>query len=213
MNTVRPGILAVALLALVLAGCSARIGGSKGLDEVADDLRAENSELREKLRLAEADRAELRVKLADRAGTPQAAEIADATPRLAGIEIDSLSGQDRAGGWSIYVTPFDGRRRFLQPVGTLEVRVKSADGHTLATRTLSPLELREAYRSSFTGTHYEIELAPAAAGDVTPPGSDAKNQTLEAVLTEPGGQRFEATRTIEPRETGTETAQTASKPR
>lgn len=154
---------------LLLAGCNLRIGGSEGLDKVADDLRAQNHSLRDELAAAEAERDELRAKLA--ALSRDTAEVAEATPRIAGIELDSLSGLSPDGkSFLFYVRPYDGRRRFLQAVGELTLTVEREGSPIAGPLVLSPAQLRDAYRSGFTGTHYSAELpAPAhgLAGELT----------------------------------------------
>lgn len=157
------------LLLLLLAGCNLRIGGSVGLDKVADDLRAENHGLRDQLAATGAERDELKAKLA--ALGRDTAEVAEATPRVAGIELDPLSGLSPDGkSFLFYVRPYDGRRRFLQAVGELTVTVER-DGSPLAgPLVLSPSQLRDAYRSGLTGVHYTAELpapGPRAVGVVT----------------------------------------------
>ena len=89
----------------------------------------------------------------------------------------------------VYIRPFDGRQRFVQVVGTLTVEARylpasatqgaddrsleagvrsssggdggvAGGGVLLGAATLGPSELREAYRSGFTGTHYTVRLTP-----------------------------------------------------
>ena len=99
-------------------------------------------------------------------------DTAIAAARLVSIEIDRLSGWvpgDPAApvrGWAAYVRTLDGRGRALQVSGTLTLEVRDDAGVLLARRVLGPAELRDAYRSSFAGTHYVVEGAAAgAAGD------------------------------------------------
>ena len=145
-------------------------------------------------------------------------------PRIASIEIDMLSGpvadsQTPAGSdgrrtVAIYVRPLDGRGRFLQATGTLNVEIarleslggaaggtpaagdsaSSADApaRVLTRATLQPLALREAYRSGFTGTYYVVELSVPAA-DLAPPGQLLLRATLEDAV---GLSRHDASRVV-----------------
>jgi hypothetical protein len=168
------------------AGCSVRIGGGGTSD--AAQARAKAAELEEEARALRLELAEARA-LAARTSTTDATILA-ATPALAGIEIDRLSGlsssQPLAQGVTIpvHVRTLDGRGRFLQAVGTLEVdawalsdrrpdadseapptmgRVEPPPGALALGRvTLSALEVREAYRSSVTGTYYEALVVATA---------------------------------------------------
>jgi hypothetical protein len=123
--------------------------------------------------------------------SPEQNEVLAATPRVAGIEVGGTPAivweGDRAAMVSIAVRTLDGRARFVQAVGTLRVDAyalpASSNGGTgwagsgsegsgseseplpgaelVASVTLTPLALRDAYRSSLTGTHYGAELTPA----------------------------------------------------
>lgn len=180
-----PRILLLASIALCLHGCSA-----KGTYTEADELRERIIALEKDLSKTTAERDEARAKLAEAervrlAGSDDLpADVLAAMPRCAGISFDGLTGLARDGASvDVYVKPFDGRQRFVQIVGTLTVRAdlipppttdaaKSAsDAPAAATPlgvvTLSPVELRDAYRSSPLGTHYSVRLPISAA---VPPG-------------------------------------------
>jgi hypothetical protein len=112
-----------------------------------------------------------------------AAQIASAMPAVVGVEIDGLSGPSPRDARKVivYVLPRDGRGRFTQVVGTLAVHVlvredAAADGSAaerkIASLELSPGQLRDAYRSGFTGTNYMIEV------DVGDAGQSPGNATL-----------------------------------
>lgn len=160
-----------------LIGCSAR-----GTWTEADQLRQDLDTARTELARAVAQRDEARAKLAeaDRVRLAGSGDLATdavlALPRCAGIELDRLSGpadaqplDDRLyDSVDVFVRPFDGERRFVQIVGALNLRADwlpepGASGgdepRTLATKTFGPAELRDAYRSSFMGTHYSFRLA------------------------------------------------------
>lgn len=196
---------------LMLGGC--RAGGSKSVEQANDDLRRENLELKKQVETLSGERDELRVKLADEARVREAAltggaaelglsaEALAALPRCIGIEIDGLSGAVPAEGNGpvkgvvVYIRPFDGKKRFVQAVGTMRVeafalpagvRARSEDAaaglngagsqpagygagrsehepRLIAGRTLSALEVREAYRAGFMGTWYVVELPVTGA--------------------------------------------------
>ena len=152
-----------------LSACT--VGGSSTVAAENDRLRREVVELNTQVKSLEAEKAELTAKLAS--GGSLSPEAAAALPALASLELGSLCGYTPtdpakpATGIDIYLEPRDGRGRFVQAVGTLRVRILpagegSAAGAPLAQVTLSPLQLRDAYRSAFTGTHYTVSvpLAP-----------------------------------------------------
>lgn len=186
--------LALGLAAVSAGGCGLRYGGSSQ-HKVLAELREQNATLRERVAGLESERDELQVKLgaqaasaAGRTGTANgdaalAAQIASAMPAVVGVEIDGLSGPSPRDARKVivYVLPRDGRGRFTQVVGTLAVHVlvredAAADGSAaerkIASLELSPGQLRDAYRSGFTGTNYIIEV------DVGDAGQSPGNATL-----------------------------------
>lgn len=147
--------LFVLLPLLVLPACSLRVGGSQGLDKVADDLRAENVALREELENAKLQVSELKSQLAASAGG------ASALPGLAVVEIDGLSGPSRDGSeFNVSIETLDGSRRFVPIAGSIVVQLfASADaGVPIAERGVEGRTLADAYRSSFMGTHYRVDI-------------------------------------------------------
>jgi len=177
-------LIALGLCAgVVLSSCSRRAGGFR--DEL-DETRYERDQLEIELRRTTAERNELRGKLDELTaklnaveGVP-AAVIIDSLPRCAGIKIERLSGLfDRDGepgfeGVDVYLLPIDARDRFVQISGTLRVSLLhypnpgagggEDDGpRTLVSRTVTPSEIREAYRSTLLSTHYSVPL------DLNPP--------------------------------------------
>lgn len=182
-----------ALPAILAAACalgSCRAGG-KHFDSNVARLLEENQRLERELARTKAQRDELQSKL-DAGPVKLEPKALAALPVCAGIEIDSLSGftppddpkrqQDASAscpagpGAVVYVFPFDGRRRFVQIVGTLSAEAAwlpampepKADQaaapapqpapRTLARVTLTPEQLREAYRSGALGTNYTLRL-------------------------------------------------------
>ena len=199
------------VVAAGLGGVTFALGGSLGgcriaAPTAADDVRRENAALKDRVAQLEARTSELEAKLAANASTSDAAEIAAATPAVAGIEIDKLSGLVRFDAIepkpseprqiepkqrvAVYVRPFDGRRRFTQAVGTLMAEVRSVNGAVIASRSLSVTELREAYRSQFSGTYYlaEIDVLPEQAAAI-----DSVRVVLVDMLT---GARHESTKQL-----------------
>lgn len=158
-----------------LAGCRAK---AKNFDNENDALRREVLELRTRNQRLEGEVGELRAKLSEaanvqRAATGAGADVVAALPRCASIEIVARSGWSRDGaGVEVLVETLDARRRFVQVAGTLTVDVTrlpaasaggSAKAETVGSVTLSPADLREAYRSTFMGTHYVV-VVPVGAG-------------------------------------------------
>lgn len=178
----RPFML-VALVGVLtlLPGCN--VGGTSSTSAENDRLRRETLQLRRDLDRAEGEKAELRVKLGESERSRTAAldpAVLDAIPRITRIEFGILSGVDDASRSPRLVrfdlATLDGRGRFTQAVGTMTVEAAvlptigpdpsptPADaplpGVLLAKRTLTPAELREAYRSGLTSASYVIEAEP-----------------------------------------------------
>lgn len=128
------------------------------LEDQNDDLRRRTGELESALAAATASRG---------AGAPAGAAAAE-VPMVAEIEIDRRSHVDESAGGGepdllrLYVTSQDGRGRFVQMAGTLSVNVArlpaNAPAETVTRLDVDPGTLRDAYRSSFMGTHYTIEM-------------------------------------------------------
>ena len=175
---------------LLAAGCcAAALVWAAGC--ASDRVRAENDRLREHVQSLEDELEASNRRMLELAqqvnrltremqSEPQAgiaADIAAAEPLVTSIALGRLSHavDDDLDGFAdrivLYLNPADGRGRFMQIVGSLDVQVVAidADGpRTLGQRSLDPLSVRDAYRSSFTGTHYTIEVdVEPSAGDVT----------------------------------------------
>jgi len=163
---------ALAAAALLIPACKSN------LESVNDRLRAENLDLRKQVDVLNATQRELTAKLAQANRARQAAldpAVLEAIPRVAGVDIDSLSGflpgdvSKPVKSVGVYLIPRDGRQRFVPAVGTLSVEVRhmpalsaGQTGHPEQEFTLhadlTPSQLRDAYRSGITGTHYAVEL-------------------------------------------------------
>jgi outer membrane murein-binding lipoprotein Lpp len=158
---------------LLLASCTSDFSTSGDAARAsADELRTQNQAL--KLRIGE-----LEAKLSEANAAREAAmskDVLEALPRIAEVRIGSLSGLEPPAGAMasetkpatsvvVYVEPVDGRARFTQAVGVLSVDAtlvppvgSKGEPRSLGRATLSPGQLREAYRSGLTGTHYEVSV-------------------------------------------------------
>lgn len=189
-----------------MAGCS----GSSRASAENDRLRRANQDLTSQVASLSRERDELRIKLAESARAREAAltpEVLEAIPRCTAIAIDSLSGwtppSGPATGVVAYISPADGRGRFVQIVGTLRVDAtlvpamgSSEPPVRLASRTLTPGDLRDAYRSGFMGTGYTVEL-PLSAPVGRTPGTPAGTLLLRATFADAlSGQSLSAERAL-----------------
>lgn len=187
--------------AVALGACRS---GPKNFDNENDSLRREVAALKSDLGRLQAENADLRAQAAQAlaalkaSGSPGAAVIG-AMPRCAVVEISSKTALARTGEPRIEVVieTLDARRRFVQVAGDLKIDATGLPEGTagqpkaLGAVALSPEQLREAYRSSFMGTHYAVTLPLSAPVD----GTVIVRARLDDVVT---GQRFEATRTLQP---------------
>jgi len=159
---------AVAVLALVAIGC----GGPRNYKNDNDALRALRIEQEKKIAQLEAERDELEAKLAEANRAREEMipeEVLAAMPRVASVEVESVRAAPRDGGTmvSVLVATRDGRRRFVQAVGTLRVELVALHdelGDTapaperIGVVELDPVALREAYRSGIGGLGYEARF-------------------------------------------------------
>jgi hypothetical protein len=79
------------------------------------------------------------------------------------VVIDARSGLARNGGsFEVLLVTLDGRDRFMQVAGSLDISVRDAgadeDAAPVYVKQLGPLAVRDAYRSGFMGTHYVIDI-------------------------------------------------------
>ncbi|MDX2131770.1 MAG: hypothetical protein SFY69_06945 [Planctomycetota bacterium] len=177
----RPPLL---LLPLVLAPGACTVGGERSPFAENDRLRREVLALQDRVRTLEGEAREREVKLAEaaRAGSIlHDARALDALPVCVGVAIDDSSGPLRTpdGRAAVVVgfTPLDGRNRFVQIAGVARVEVlalpagietgSAGEPRRIAVESLSPAQLRDAYRTGLLGARYEVELpAPDAPGRV-----------------------------------------------
>lgn len=193
-------VISLIALALPLIGCA----NTAALRRENDRLRAEVMELKSANDRLEGRVEELDAELARRSEAPDSlpAAIRANTPHVTALDLSRLShvqdgdGDGRPDRLVLYVQPADSLGRFVQIVGTLTAHaaILPADGEarTVGRLTLEPAALREAYRSSFTGTHYTIEV-PIDAGTI----GDASELTARVIFTDgPTGRELTADRTV-----------------
>lgn len=164
-------------LALPACGPSARnlSAQNDGLRQSNFDLERAVHELNDKLLLREQELAALR-----RQGGAEPIDGVD-TPRLAGIELDRLTGvlpaaPPEAGGAAsaenarrelrVYLRPIDQDGRVMTAAGTARVRLihTPADGEprTLLDRQYDADAFHASYRDGVTGTHYTLRATLAS---------------------------------------------------
>lgn len=187
--SLRATLLLAIGLALLLTGC-----GNKLTSGEADALRRKVLELEKENDLLTLRSTELEAELKRQSLAPESLplDIRESLPALAGLEINRLSHalDENDDGISdtleIYVEPRDGRGRFIQMTGHLSVHVAmlpaDADAFTIGRLTLTPSQLREAYRSGFSGTHYTIRLPITLKPPGTTPGENLDSRVGKMCL-------------------------------
>lgn len=186
---VRIGLVAVAMFGLATAampGCqshkrtyaeNARLRTQViEMQDTIKDLRRQNDELKSQWTASEQAEAGL---------DP---EIVAATPHVVDLAIGRLShardgdGDGSADVLVVYIQPVDGLGRFTQLTGRLWVDAiiskAQSDPVTIGRITLTPTQVRDAYRSSITGPHYTVEVPI----QIPPRGDDAAAAIQALVL-------------------------------
>lgn len=177
--------------AVLVAALGAGCGSVKKASEENDRLRARLLELEDENRQLAGRTAELDAQLKSLASElPVSQEIRDATPHVAEISIASVShaadtdGDGQVDMMVLYVSPSDGRGRFVQMVGDLAVHAATipveGDAVTLGRLSVSPGELRDRYRSTFLGTHYTIEVPITVTDPATQTDGTVKVEFVDA---------------------------------
>lgn len=182
-----PRLLALFLALLfacsMLPACTIHAGGTQDPAKVADELRTQLAAAQAQLAQRDAAIAELNKKLEQ--ATSLGAEQAQALPVVASLVIDARSGLSRTGdALEVIIQTKDGRERFMQVAGTLRVALHQEGAQPadapLASAQLTPLQLRDAYRSGFMGTHYLVTIPMSEAIRA----SYAKGLVVSAQLTQ-----------------------------
>lgn len=162
--------------ALVLGGCSARALGPSPNDALRDEnrsLRETNAELTGRVRELETRIAALETERAPDGVDPDVAANTPAVGKLelkSGSVVEATAGPGGRGVARVWLEPVDGRGRFVQVTGWIEVAIAalpvSGPAIPIGSVRLGPAEVRDAYRSGFMGTHYAVEVPVdlAAAG-------------------------------------------------
>ena len=211
--------------ALTLTGCST--GGAVATEN--DRLRAQVLDLEKQVKTLKGRSAELETQLARATSAPSSvpADIIANTPHVTAIGLSRLSqardenGDGRLDTIILYLEPTDGLGRFLQIVGrvAMHAAILPSDGpaKTIGQKTLGPAEVRDGYRSAFTGQYYALALpidppetpktvipAATAAGEISaaasvlPPESPATQCTVRVEFTDGyTGQKFSTERVID----------------
>ena len=155
------------LLSLVLAaGCSMKV-----MKPTSDDpVRARAAELERSNRVLVEENEGLKARISElTADHPEdVAQAEEARHRLVSLAIASSSvvepraSESDPGILVLRLDPRDDRGRFMQVVGSLEVRAVSVpaigDPVLLASTSFDPLEVREAWRGGILGSGYVFEI-------------------------------------------------------
>ena len=214
-STALAAVAAVGVLSA--AGCTVTAGGFANEN---DRLRDENQQLTDQLAEMTRDRNEWRAKAGEleSAGSPLTEEALAALPRITGLDIDPLTGlvdRDDEPGYEavdVYVLPKDARNRFVQAVGTITVSLlrlpapgSEAAPELVVSRTLTPADLREAYRNTLLSVHYTVPmpLDPVLRSpDTDAPGAEAPApvtyQVVATLIDALTGEVHTETKLIEP---------------
>jgi hypothetical protein len=156
------------LCALVsVGGCTARALTPSPEDPLRDRIRT----LEEESRLLRLQNEELRASIerdrpADGAVPAEVVANAPIPVRIAasfGSAVPATDGPSAPLDLTVHVVPLDGRERFVQMTGWVDVTVVTftanpAEAVVLATRHFEPGEVRDALRSGFFGIHYGFTL-------------------------------------------------------
>jgi len=159
-----------------LAGCRNAV-----MERSLDAVRAERLALRQQVADLEGRNRELEISLAAALTGDPRQDIPDGgaidLPRMTALQIHRYSRlvieSDASGILEIWLDPRDGRGRFIQMAGPLSLHLAvvtpGGDLETLLRQDLSAAEVRDAYRSFVTGTHYAFVLPVADLPQ--PPGA------------------------------------------
>lgn len=164
------GVGLVGLLGVMPLGCQQR-----HFQTESDHLRARVMELEGEVELLQQREAELKAQLRrlrraqERLQDLDEPDIAEFVPQVVGISLGRLShardldGDGLPNVLVLYVQPRDSRGRFVQMAGHVRIRAfvlpeNSDEPISICRVELGPGQVRDAYRSGITGTHYAIEV-------------------------------------------------------
>ena len=188
----RPSNRMIAYLALpmilAMSACSMKVMKPTS----ADTAREREALLTEENRVLKDQNAGLQARIDELSADRPPAEVVleAARPRLVAMAISSSSvvepGPSDTGRSTLVLrlAPRDDRGRFVQVVGSLQVRAVSVpstgDPALVATVDFDPLEVREAWRGGILGSGYVFELELDRATDQLPPTIDVVTIFREA---------------------------------
>ncbi|MDA1008614.1 MAG: ABC transporter C-terminal domain-containing protein [Planctomycetota bacterium] len=146
-------VTAVLLVVTVTGGCRKTLLQPSP----SDLLRREIAENEEQIASLEAQIGELETKLAA-AGRPALPD--GAIPAISEIRIGRLSAldPDDSSVFRVWIDPVDGRERFIQMAGSIEITVTFEDGSSLSD-SFTAEEVRESWRGGFTGASYAFSIS------------------------------------------------------
>lgn len=199
----RPLAIGLLVVLAAVAGCTTRVGGGTNYLNENDRLRSDNlalerevEELRKRI-----ERRVQELRILEQQTTPPAVEGAD-VPRAVELEIGRLSGgvdTDRDASDDVvrvYLRTLDQEGRFLPVSGRATMQVvrlrANQPPQQVASTEVGPSELKQAYRSGLTGTHYSIELP--LPGDL--PADDTELTVHATLLDAATGAELEAQRSV-----------------
>ncbi len=169
----RLGIASTMMLTamLLLAGCDGRSRRASAR------LRTENAAMQQQIETLQARETELEATLAMVESQHEVnAEALGQMPQVAGLVVSPLSGfeptnDDTSLRLELHVSAQDGRQRPIQLVGSMEAQVlRPVPGRSpevIATTTLSPSQVRDAWRGGLMGATYRIDV-PVQAASIAP---------------------------------------------
>lgn len=164
MHTVYATTMVLALATIVGCSGSARVSGESAR------LRTDIVQLQDRIEQLERRNKELELELQRTSQAPgeMPNDLCQALPLVTQIEIQRLSfahdtdGDGSADQLTLYISPQDGRGRFTQLIGELTASAlhlpAQGEPQVIGRVTLTPVQVRDAYRSGVTGTHYTIEV-------------------------------------------------------
>lgn len=158
-----------AIIAATLVLCATGCGSGKRIAKANDALRFERETQRERIAALESENAELKSKNSElnaRLESPLTEDVLAAMPRVAGVTLQRASAIEIEGADTravFLLTTQDGQGRFVQAVGSVELRAveigeQGEDAEVLGERVVTPTELRDSYASGFGGPSYLLRV-------------------------------------------------------